>query len=210
MSSLVRLVDLGQDRAAGGRDDRVLRQPPAELLGDLEAVGLGAFGVVRPQVHVDDRPAVLVGDLGAEAVDVVVVAADADHGAGRRSSEPSTFPCSRSCGIITKQRARPARRGRRWSWRGCRCEAQPTVSKPNSIALRDRDGDDAVLVASRSGSCSVVLDPELAAAELLAEPLGPHQRREAGVEAGLGLALDGQQVAVSPQELRARPRSTRA
>ena len=89
---LVGLGDLRQDRAAGGGDDGVLRQPPAELLGDLEAVGLGAFGVVRTQVDVDDRPAVLVGDLGAQPVDVVVVAADGDHRGpeDRRSRGP--FP----------------------------------------------------------------------------------------------------------------------
>src|SRR5688572_12653263 len=75
----VGLVDLGEDGAAGGGDDRVLGELPAELLGDFEAVGLGAFGVVGSEVDVDDGPAVLVGDLGAESVDVVVGAADADH-----------------------------------------------------------------------------------------------------------------------------------
>jgi hypothetical protein len=48
------------------------------LLGDLVAYGLGAFGVVGAEVHVDEAPGVLVGDLGAEAVDVVVVAVNAD------------------------------------------------------------------------------------------------------------------------------------
>jgi hypothetical protein len=36
------LRHLGQDGSARGRDDDVLRQLPAELLGDLEAVRLGA------------------------------------------------------------------------------------------------------------------------------------------------------------------------
>ena len=68
--------DARQQRAAGdGRDD-VLRQPPAELLDDLEAERLGALGVVGAQVDVGEAPAVLVGDLRAEPVDVVVVAAD--------------------------------------------------------------------------------------------------------------------------------------
>src|SRR5208282_3670136 len=48
-------------------------QPPAELLGDLEAEGLGAFGVVGPDVHVDERPVlVLAGKFGREPVHVVV------------------------------------------------------------------------------------------------------------------------------------------
>ena len=37
-------------------------------------------------------------------------------------------------------------------------------------------------------------------AELAAEPLGLLQRREAGVEPGLRLALDRQQVLVAPEE----------
>src|SRR5262249_58275916 len=73
-----RLRHLGQDRPAGDRHDDVLRQPPAELLGDLEAVGFRALGVVRPYVDVDERPAVLVGDLAAQAVDVLLVAAGPD------------------------------------------------------------------------------------------------------------------------------------
>src|SRR5262249_53640267 len=67
---------LRQDRAAGGGHHDVLRQLPAELLGDLEPIRLGAFGIVRAQVDVDEGPAVLVGDLAAQPVDVVVVAAD--------------------------------------------------------------------------------------------------------------------------------------
>ena len=39
---------------------------------------LGAFGVVGAQVDVDESPVEPVGDLRAEAVDVVVVAVDAD------------------------------------------------------------------------------------------------------------------------------------
>src|SRR5438445_230666 len=51
---------------------------PAELLGDLEAHGLRAFGVVGPEIDVYEAPAVFAGDLGTEAVHVVVRAMDAD------------------------------------------------------------------------------------------------------------------------------------
>ena len=55
-------------------------QPPAELLGDLVAEGLGALGVVRPDVDVDERPVLLLaGDLAGQPVDVVVVALDGDQ-----------------------------------------------------------------------------------------------------------------------------------
>jgi hypothetical protein len=54
---------------------------------------------------------------------------------GPKISDPSTLPCSRSCGIMTKQRM-PA-------WAACAAVelarlpvlAQPTTSNPNSIAL---------------------------------------------------------------------------
>ena len=74
------LVDLGQLRARRHRDDHLVGQPPAELLGDLVAQGLGALGVERPHVDVDERPALLLaGDLRGEAVDVVVGAVHRDE-----------------------------------------------------------------------------------------------------------------------------------
>src|SRR6476660_4501820 len=52
----------------------VIRDPPAELLRYLITHGLRAFVIVRAQVHVDEAPAVLVGDLRAEPVHVIIVA----------------------------------------------------------------------------------------------------------------------------------------
>ena len=69
--------DFSDQRAAGHWDDYVVGEFPPELFGNFVAVGLGAFGVVGAQVYVDESPAKLVGDLGAEAVDVVVVAVNA-------------------------------------------------------------------------------------------------------------------------------------
>ena len=77
---LERLVDLGQLRAGGDRDHDLVGQPPAELLGDLVAERLGALGVERADVDVDERPALLLaGDLGGEPVDVVVGAVHRDE-----------------------------------------------------------------------------------------------------------------------------------
>ena len=74
------LVDLGQLGPGRDRDHDLVGQPPAELLGDLVAQGLGALGVVGADVDVDERPAVLLaGDLGGEPVDVVVVAVHRDQ-----------------------------------------------------------------------------------------------------------------------------------
>src|SRR6266851_4424332 len=50
---------------------------PAELLGNFVAVRFRAFGIVGAQVDVDETPLETVGDLRAEAVDVIVVAVDA-------------------------------------------------------------------------------------------------------------------------------------
>src|SRR6185436_1025999 len=61
------------------RADHVAGELPAALLGQLEADRLGAFAVVRAQVHVDEPPAEAVRDLRAEPVHAVVVAAHADE-----------------------------------------------------------------------------------------------------------------------------------
>ena len=75
---LVGLVDLGEERAASHRDDGVAWEFPAELLGNFEAHALGSLGVVGAEVHIHKAPAVFAGDLGAEAVYLVVGTFDAD------------------------------------------------------------------------------------------------------------------------------------
>ncbi len=72
-------ANFSDQRAAGHGDDDVVRKTPAELFGDLIADGLRTFGVVGAEVYVDEPPGVLVGNLGAEAIDVIVVAVDADQ-----------------------------------------------------------------------------------------------------------------------------------
>ena len=72
-----RFGNFGDERAAGHGDNDVVGERPAQLLGDFVAVRLGAFGIVRAKIDVDESPLEAIGDLGAEAVDVVVVAVDA-------------------------------------------------------------------------------------------------------------------------------------
>src|SRR5581483_5530593 len=67
-----RLVDLADQAAARHRADDVLWRAPAELLGDLEAEGLGSLGIVGPKVDVHQPPAVLVRDLRAQPVHLVI------------------------------------------------------------------------------------------------------------------------------------------
>ena len=76
-------VELGEQRAGRDRRDGLRRQAPAELLGRLVGQRLRALRVVRPQVHVHERPRPVVGELGAEAIDVVVVAVDREHARAR-------------------------------------------------------------------------------------------------------------------------------
>ncbi len=73
------LGHLGQLAARPDGDHDVVRGLPAQLLGDLEGQRLGALGVVGAHVDVDEGPArALAGQLGAEAVDVVVGPLDGD------------------------------------------------------------------------------------------------------------------------------------
>src|SRR5947209_5699312 len=67
-----RLVNLADQTAARHRADDVLRRTPAELLGDLVADRLRTLRVERAQVDVDEAPVVAIGDLAAQAIDVVV------------------------------------------------------------------------------------------------------------------------------------------
>ena len=69
--------NFGDQRTAGHGNDDVVGKRPAELLGDFVAVRLRAFGIVGAQIHVDEAPLKAVGDLRAEAIDVIVVAVDA-------------------------------------------------------------------------------------------------------------------------------------
>ena len=77
-SSNPRAIFVNSDPDAIGHDDPV-GQLEAELLGGLERERLRALRVVRAHVDVHERPLVLARELGAQPVDVVVVAADGDQ-----------------------------------------------------------------------------------------------------------------------------------
>ena len=102
-----------------GHDDPV-GELPAELLDRLEGERLRALGVVGAEVDVDERPRAGLGELGAEAVDVVVVAVDADQvgavDAGGEQLLLLEVGGDEDVGVEARRR----RRGRRRRWRGCR------------------------------------------------------------------------------------------
>jgi hypothetical protein len=136
----------------------VLWQAPAQLLGNFEAVGLGAFRVIGPQIDVDDGPAVFVGDLCAEAIDVIVVAAYAHH-RGAEDQRAEDLPLLQIVG--DHHIAAKARLG------GVGSGAVGKVSRAGATdrveskfdRLADGDGDNALLVGIRGIVTRIILDP---------------------------------------------------
>ena len=110
------LGDLGELTARGERHDDLIGRAPAELFADLEGQRLGAFGVVRAQVHVDEGPVGVFGDqLDAEPIDVVVVALDAEHRApeDRRHGDLGLLEIGRDDGHARPANGRGVGRDRR-------------------------------------------------------------------------------------------------
>jgi hypothetical protein len=174
------LVDLDQLGAGSDRHHDLIGQPPAELLGDLEAEGLGTLRVVRADVHVHERPVlVLACQLGRKPVHIIVVPVDRDerpavHGGRqyllqlqvRRNHHDRTDPGA-------------ARRGRH----GVREVARRGTSQDGEAHLQrrgQRDGHHPVL--ERVGRVApVVLDPQVAHPELTGQAVGAPQLRVAGL-----------------------------
>jgi hypothetical protein len=172
---------------------------PTELLGDLVAERLRALGVVGPHVHVHERPLALGGELGAEPVDVVVGAA---HGHEVGPVDPGGQDLLLlEVGGDEDVRLEPGRRG----VGGDRVGQVPRGGAGHDFVaelagLRHGHRDHAVLERVRRVG-RVVLDPHLADAEALGEPVGADQRSHPRRERGLRLALERQEVRVAPDRL---------
>ena len=198
------LVDLGQLRAGRDRDDDLLGQAPAELLGDLVAQRLRTLGVVRADVDVDERPLlVLRRELGGEPVDVVVVAVDGQQRAAVDGG-------GEDLGLLQRRRDQHDRvppGARRRGGDGVGEVARRGAAQHGEAQLAgggEGDGDDAVLEGVRRVA-RVVLDPQGAQAQGGGEAVGLDQPRHArlGVGVRLHVRRHGQQVAVAPDRLRA-------
>ena len=162
------LADLADQRAAGHRADDVVGQAPAELLGDLVADGLRALGVVGAQVHVDEAPVVLVGDQRAEAVDVVVVAVDADQprAVDLRVEHLGGLEVGGDEDAGLQAQARRLRGDGVGQVAG-RGAADGLEAEGLRVGQRDRDH--AILEAERREADGVVLDVEIGRADALAQ-----------------------------------------
>ena len=138
------LADLGEQRSAGDRHHDVVGHAPAELLGGLERERLRTLGVVRPHVDVHERPLVDAGELGAEPVDVVVVAVDRDEVAAvdRGRDDLALLEIGGDEDVAAQPRVRGVRGDRvgEVAGRGARGDLEPELER-----LAQRDRDDAVL-----------------------------------------------------------------
>ena len=194
--------DLRELRAGGDRADDAVRQLPAELLDRLERERLGALGVVRAQVDVHERPArPLARDLGAEPVDVVVVAAGWPRSARRRRPWPGSSAPRGRTGSARRRAAPRPRRARRRRWRGCPWRHR-RACRSRAPCTRQGDGDDAVLERVRRVR-GLVLDLQLTDPEPLGEAVGLDQRRPARRQRRARGARQRQEVGVAPDRVRA-------
>src|SRR6478672_4072563 len=197
------LVHLGQLGAGRDRDDDLVGQPPAELLGDLVAQGLGALGVVGADVDVDERPAVLLaGDLRGEPVDVVVVAVHGDQrvGVDRGVHLLGLLEVARDEDDGLDAGAGARRRDGVGEVAGRRAGEHLAVELAGRA---ERAGHDAVLEGV-GGVGRVVLHPQVVDAQLAAEVVRLEQPREAGLHVGalLDVGGDREQRLVAPDVAR--------
>ncbi|BBG03488.1 hypothetical protein PSA01_19370 [Pseudonocardia saturnea] len=198
------LVDLRQLGPGGDRHDHLLRQPPAQLLGDLVTQGLGTLGVVGADVDVHERPVlVLRGELGGQPVHVVVVAV---HGEQRATVDRGGDDLRLLQGRRDQHDRVPARpcRGRRDGIRQVPGGRAAQHREAELTGGGESDRDDPVLERV-GGVAGVVLHPELADAERPRQVVRLDQPGEAGL--GVAVLLHGarhrEQVAVAPDRLRA-------
>ena len=177
------------------------RQPSCSAIS--KPMRLGALGVVGPQIHVHEAPAVFARDLGTEAVDLVVRAVDADD--LRAVDEAVEHLALLEIGG-DEHVAFQARAG------GMGGDAVGEIAGGSAgddleaelLRPRERDGNDAILEGERGIIEGVVLDVKFLHAERLGQPVGFDQRGESGVEADGGVAVDGEQFPVAPHAVRAR------
>ena len=193
--------DPGEHRPGGDRRDDDVGRPPAERLGDLVGEGLGALGVERPEVDVDEAPAGLVGDLEAQPVDVVVGALDRhDRGAvGERMVDLGRLEVGRDEDVGRQADRRGSRRRRAGEVAG-RCAGQRLDAELERPGGRDRDG--AVLERQRRVA-RVVLDPQLLETERRGEALGRQQGRGPDGQTARRRRIDREELGVAPDAGRA-------
>ena len=185
---------------ATGADDHVGR-PPAERLGDLVGERLGALGVERAEVDVDEAPAGLVGDLEAQPVDVVVGAVDRHdrRAVGEGVVDLGRLEVGRDEDVGRQPDGGRGRRGRAGEVAGRRA-GERLDAEFDGPGGGDRDRP--VLERQRRVA-GVVLDQQAIQPERRRQPVGRQQRRGADRQAARRRRVDGQQLEVAPDPGRA-------
>ena len=191
------LANFADERATGHGDDDVVGQAPSELLGDLVAYGLGAFGVVGAEIHVDEAPVVFVGDLGAETVDVIVVAVDANE-AGAVDLGVENL-CGLEVGGDEDGGLEAEAGGLRGDGVGEVAGGGAADGVEAELArVGEGDGDDAIFEAEGWEADGIVFDEEIRCADALAEIGCANERSEAYGEVGLETFRDRKESGIAP------------
>ena len=156
----------------------------AELLGNLEADGLGAFFgvVVEPQVHALTKrfPVVALGNLRAEAIHMVIVTIDANQ------------RCSIDLGVEDLGRFKIARHenvGLQAKARGVRGDGVGKIAggrtadglEAKGLRVGKRNSNDAIFKAESGHADGVVFEIEIARANVLRWPRGGGKSEQSGV-----------------------------
>ena len=197
-----RLLDLRDERSASHRHHDVIGQAPAELLGDFIAHRLRSLSIIRTQIHVHESPAAFagkrfIGDLRAQAIDVVVAAVDAHQLRAKHLraqnlrrleigwNEDPGFQSF--AGRLRSHRIRQIARGRASD--GIEAEA---------ASIRQSHGDHAVFETQRGQADGVILNQQPSRSNLRAQSRRANQRGEPYGQRRLKARRQRQQLAIAP------------
>ena len=169
------LVKLVQQRAACHGHHHVGRQPPPQLLADLVAHGLRSLGVERLEVHVDEPPAAVVGQLAGQAVGVVVAALHGDHlgAVDGRAQQLGRLQVRRHQHHHRHPQRRRQRRQRVGQVAGRGAGHRGQAQRPR---LHQRRRHHPVLERQGRVADRLVLHPQLVDAQRARQAIGAHQR----------------------------------
>ncbi len=179
------------------------RPLPAELFGDLEPHGLGAFAVERAQVDVDESPAEAVGNLAAQPVDLVVIPRDTDEARAvdGRAEDLGGLEILGNEDAGVEPVAHPLRGDGVRQVAGGRA---PHGGHAELARLGEGDRHDPVLERQGGEVHRVVLDVQLIDAEAAGQSRGAHQGGVPDLLSQDPVAVDRQQLAVAPHRSGAR------
>ena len=194
------LVNLDKKTAGGDGHNHVIGCAPAELFSHLEPERFAALRVVRAQVHVDECPAVLLGNLGTQTVHVIIGPVHLDQRRAVSRSGQDLSALESVGNEHTRPQPGPGGVGRHGIGQvACRSARHDLILEPQG--RRDGDCNDAIFERPR-GIHRVVLDVQLGQTQRAAQPGCAQERRVAGGEIDIGDAADWKERLVPPDRRR--------